>query len=420
MPDSLLNSRFVVMLLAGGMGERLLPITSERSKPAVPFGGNFRIIDFTLNNCLMSGIRQVHVLTQYQTLSLNRHLQDRWGFLARELGEFIEAVPSKMRTPSGLYHGTADAIYRNLDILEVYRPDVVLILSGDHVYRADYRRLLEYHLETGADVTVLTGLVDSIEADQFGVIRCGPGGRIEGFVEKPQDPGPLADDRGRCQVNLGIYCFNTRFLVQRLVADAKKKTSHDLGRNILPVSVELGNVQSLPLTQVSPDSNPYWRDVGNIDSFFAASMDLLEEPPVFQLRDPRWKTGSRFEEWMPARVVSGAKKLEASLISSSAVIDRARLSKAIISPKVHIESSCRIESSILFNGVRVGGGSKLRKVIVEEGVSIPPGTTIGYGEDQEYAKSPGGVVVIAPGHPFQISEHADPDPIPSKVATRAR
>ncbi len=406
----LLDGRLVVMLLAGGMGERLFPITADRSKPAVPFGGTFRIIDFTLNNCVMSGIRRVYVLTQYHTLSLSRHLRERWSFLPKELGQFIEAVPSKMRTPTGLYQGTADAIFRNLDILEEHRPEMVLILSGDHVYRADYEALLRHHVETGADATVLTGQIEQSEACRFGVIRCAAGGRIEGFVEKPCDPRPLADEMGMCSINLGIYCFNTRFLVQRLVADAKKKTAHDLGKNILPAAVELGKVYSLPLGSVSLGMSPYWRDVGNIDSFFASSMDLLEEPPAFDLRDPRWPAGSRFEEWLPARVVTGDDAPAASLISPSAVIDRASLSRVIVSPGVRVEESCSIESSILFNGVQVGRGAKLRKAIVEEGVSIPAGVSIGFGEDRDHARSPGGVVVIARGHPFTSADDVSSAP----------
>jgi len=417
MTSDLPDVRMVVMLLAGGMGERLFPITADRSKPAVPFGGNFRIIDFTLNNCVMSGIRQVHVLTQYHTLSLNRHIRDRWSFLSRELGEFIEVVPSKMRTPTGLYRGTADAIYRNLDILEEHRPDLVLILSGDHVYRADYRALLLNHLQSGADATVLTGYIDASEANQFGVVRIGSGGRIEGFVEKPADPRPLADDLGRCSINLGIYCFNTRFLVQRLVADAKKKTSHDMGKNILPLSVSLGHVQSLPLADVSPDPRPYWRDVGNIDSFFSASMDLLETPPAFDLRDPRWPPGSRFEECLPSRIVADDDPDRTYIISPGCVIDRARLSRTIVSPMVRIGEGCSVECSILFNGVQVGRGARLRKVIVEEGVIIPPGVTIGFGKEREHPRSPGGVTVIGRSHPFRGN---DSEPSPPGPRARAR
>jgi glucose-1-phosphate adenylyltransferase len=414
-----LERRLVVMVLAGGMGERLLPITSDRSKPAVPFGGNFRIIDFTLNNCVMSGIRRMYVLTQYHALSLNRHLRDRWSFLPKEMGEFIEGVPSKLRTPSGVYQGTADAIFRNLDILEEHRPEVVLILSGDHVYRADYTGMVRHHLETGADATVLVGEVEAAEATQFGVVRFQPDGRISSFVEKPADPSPLADERGFCSINLGIYCFGTRFLVQRLVADAKKKTAHDLGKNILPTSVDLGKVVSYPLSAICPDPIPYWRDVGSIDSYFAASMDLLDETPAFELRDPRWPSGSRFEEWLPASLHTQAREGGRSIISPGVVVGRAEVSHAILSPGVVVEDGASLDRAVLFSGVRVGRGAKLRRVIVESGVSIPPGVEIGYGDDQDYTSSPGGVVVIARGHPFSRSEASSPDPSEGQPASHA-
>lgn len=399
-----LSPRLVVMVLAGGMGERLFPVTSCRSKPAVPFGGNFRIIDFTLNNCIFSGIRRIYVLTQYHAISLNRHLRERWEFLSRELDEFIEAVPSKLRTPSGVYQGTADAIFRNLDILEEHRPEVVLVLSGDHVYRADYRAMVACHLESGADATVLTGEVPAREAGQFGVVRYDRAGRIEAFVEKPADPSPLADAAGRCQINLGIYCFKTRFLVQRLVADAKRKTSHDLGKNILPQAVDLGKVVSYPLGRISPDGNPYWRDVGSIDSYFEASMDLLRDPPAFELRDPRWPPGSRFEEWLPARLSGRGAGEGPSIVSQGSEIGQARLSRAVISPCVRIDDSASIEDAVLFRGVHVGRGARLCRVIVEEGVRIPSGVAIGHGDAHEHTTSPEGVVVIARGHPFSSME----------------
>ncbi|MBI4603705.1 MAG: NTP transferase domain-containing protein, partial [Planctomycetes bacterium] len=225
------------MILAGGIGERLYPLTSNRAKPAVPFGGSFRVIDFTLMSCVCSGFRNIHVLTQYHTQSLNQHAKSRWSFLASELGEQVEIVPPKMRAAGNVYLGTADAIYRNLDLLDRTRPDVVLVLSGDHVYRADYQRFVETHVEREADVTVLTGRVDPPETSAFGVVNIAPDGvRIARFVEKPADPTPYAVD-GRCLINLGVYCFQTTFLVERLVADAKRKTAHDFGRNILPDAI---------------------------------------------------------------------------------------------------------------------------------------------------------------------------------------
>ncbi len=394
------GERPLVMVLAGGMGERLFPITADRAKPVVPFGGNFRIIDFTLNNCVMSGLRRIYVLTQYHGLSLNRHLRERWSYLPREVGEFVEAVPSKLRTPSGLYRGTADAIFRNLDIIEEDRPEEILVLSGDHIYRADYDALVRRHSESGADATVLSGSVPAAEATQFGVMHFGADGRIEEFIEKPADPKPHADALGRCPINLGVYCFNTRFLVQQLVADAKRKTAHDIGRDILPAAVKSSRVHAQPLEEITPGGVPYWRDVGSIDSLFAASMDLLTSPPGFDLRDPRWPEGSRFEELLPARVESQVGSSGASLFSPSAQVGRAHLDRAILSPRVKVEDGAILEEAILFEGVRVGRDARLRRVVVEEGVCIPPGASVGFGEPDIQVRTPAGVLVVARGHPI--------------------
>ena len=393
----LLPARLITMVLAGGMGERLLPITSERSKPAVPFGGTFRIIDFTLTSCLFSGIRRAYVLTQYLAVGLNRHLQERWSFLPRELGEFIEAVPSKLRTPQGVYRGTADAVFRNLDLLEDQRPEVVLILSGDHIYRAAYDRMVAQHLNSGADATVLTGETDIAEASQFGVVRFHPDGRIREFVEKPSDPRPYADADGRCAINLGVYCFSTQFLVRRLVADAKTKSAHDFGKNILPTSVEMGKVASCPFSSVCPDARPYWRDVGSIESYFQAQMDLVATPAAFELRDPRWGDEPRFEERLPARVHLAGTREAASLVSSGATIGRARVTRAVISPSVRIEDGATVDEAVLLDGVTVGRGAKLHRVVVEASVTVPPGARLA---PRRGAKGREGVLVVSRGYPF--------------------
>ncbi len=387
------------MILAGGIGERLYPLTSNRAKPAVPFGGNFRIIDFTLMNCVCSGLRNIHVLTQYHTQSLNRHRSERWNFLASELGEYIDLVPPKMRAPTGVYQGTADAIYRNLDLLDQNRPDVVLVLSGDHIYRADYRRFIETHIEREADVTVLTGYVDPSEASSFGVVSVGDAERIHRFVEKPADPRPHAID-GRCLINLGVYCFNTTFLVERLVADAKRKTAHDFGKNILPSSIDRGMILSCSLDVICPDEKAYWRDVGTIDSYFEASMDLLRSPPAFELSDPRWARTSRFREWVPARY-SAAAKIDGrtvqgrNLVSSGVNVDGSQVVSSILSPRVSVGKGSELEECVIFPDAEIGEGAKLRKVIVEEGVRVPAGVRIGPDWDAgEFTTSRGGVVVI--------------------------
>jgi glucose-1-phosphate adenylyltransferase len=397
------------MILAGGIGERLYPLTSNRAKPAVIFGGSFRILDFTLMNCVGSGFRRIHVLTQYHAQSLNRHKAERWSFLSSEMGEYIDLVPPKMRAASGYYQGTADALFRNLDLLDRSRPDLVLVLSGDHVYRADYRRFIDAHLAQEADITVLTGWVDEKEASSFGVVSAAADGRITRFMEKPADPSPYAEN-GRVLVNLGVYCFGTKFLVQQLVADAKRKTAHDFGRNILPASLEIGGVWSCPLEVVSPDPMPYWRDVGSIDSYFQANMDLLAAPAPFELTDPRWPPESRFHEWVPARVAVSARLGSSTvhgrnLISSGVQIEHSEAVNSIFSPRVRVGRGCELEECILFPGAEVGDGAALRRVIVEEGVSVPAGARIGFGRDAEqFTTSPGGVVVISASYRFGEAE----------------
>ncbi|MBI4585750.1 MAG: NTP transferase domain-containing protein [Planctomycetes bacterium] len=399
------NTNIVTMVLAGGKGERLYPLTADRSKPSVPFGGNFRIIDFTIMNCVMSGIRRIHVLTQYHSLSLNTHIHDRWGFLSKELGEFIETVPPKLRTPTGFYRGTADSVYRNLDLLEASRPDLVLILSGDHVYRADLGEFVKRHLSTGADATVLCGEVSAAEASAFGIVRTDKSHRILQFIEKPVDPAPYSEN-SVCQINLGVYCFNTRFLVQRLVSDAKKRTQHDFGKDILPESLERGLVISCPFGHVSPDEKPYWQDVGSIDSYFQCHQDLLDHPPRFDLLDPRWPPGSRLREWVPARIsTAGNAEHGWSLVCGGTEIDKAKIFRSVISPQVKIGAGAILDHCIVFNGVTIGAKARLRNAIIDEGVVIPERAEIGYGNDaRQFTVSPNGVVVVERGYRFTVEE----------------
>ncbi len=395
----------VTMVLAGGKGERLFPLTQDRSKPSVPFGGNFRIIDFTLMNCVLSGIRRIHVLTQYHSHSLSSHVQGRWSFLRHELGEYIETVPPKMRTSTGFYRGTADAIYRNLDILERYRPNVVLVLSGDHVYRADFARFITRHLESGADATVLCGTADVASASSFGVLETEDTGWIREFVEKPADPLPYARN-GACDINLGVYCFTTRFLVQRLVEDAKRQTSHDFGKNILPESLMHGTVLACPHADISPDPTPYWRDVGSIDSYFRCHQDLLEDPPAFDLLDPRLPPESGLRDLLPSKMMAGDDDRRGwSLICSGARIDDALVYRSVISPRVKIGAGAVIDRCVLLTDVEVGAGAHVRDAIVDTGSVIPEGARIGHGGDsRSFTVSPGGVVVVAQDYRFPPSD----------------
>ncbi len=394
----------LTMILAGGKGERLSPLTETRSKPAVPFGGSFKIIDFTLMNCVMSGIRRINILTQYHAQSMTTHLQERWSFLSGELGDYIDTLPPKLRSANGVYQGTADAIYHNLDLLEANRPDYVLILSGDHVYRADYASMVRRHIESKADVTVLCGECSTEEASSFGVVEFDSKDQIRSFVEKPADPSPYQKD-GKCQINLGVYCFSTKFLVKRLVADAKRGDSaHDFGKNILPESVELGRVVSCSFKDISP-GKPYWRDVGTLDSYYQCHMDLLAAEPSFDLLDPRWSIDSRFRDFMPARIANrGDDRQKWSLISSGVEIGTSKIISSVISPRVMIGDGSKVESSIIFSGVKVGENVKIRNAIIDEGVIIPDGTTVGHGNDADFEHTDNGLVVIPRGFRFPGQE----------------
>lgn len=407
----------LTMILAGGIGERLFPLTADRCKPAVPFGANFHIIDFTLMNCVLSGFRQIHILTQYHAQSLNRHSTERWNCLSGELGEYIHLLSPKRRDPSGVYRGTADAVYRNFELIDRLRPDVVLILSGDHVYRADYRRFVEAHLQRDADLTVMTGDVDAKAASAFGCVQLSPQGRVTRFVEKPIDPLPYARN-GKCRINLGVYCFQTRFLIRALIEDARREGStHDFGRDVIPRTLNRGYVAACPLEVVTPDRTPYWRDVGSIDSYFATNMDLLGEVPLFDLGDPRWSPCSRFHEWVPSRYSVGARIdglpfRGTNIVGSGVRIENARVVDCVLSNRSRIGNGAELHECILFPGAQVGRGARLRRAIIEEGVRVPEGARIGYdGESSErYVTSPGGVVVVSDHSRVRTFEDHDIEP----------
>lgn len=402
------SKNVVTMILAGGKGERLSPLTEDRSKPAVPFGGNSRIIDFTLMNCVMSGFRRINILTQYYAQSLSSHLQERWNFLSAEMGDYIDTLPPKLRSDNGVYEGTADAVYRNIDLLEAQRPDYVLILSGDHVYRADYSEMVRRHVESRASVTVLCGECSVEEASSFGVVEFDEQGQIRQFVEKPEDPSPYAVD-GRCQINLGVYCFSTEFLVQQLCMDHKRNTAHDFGKNILPESVRQGRVISCPFSAISP-GKPYWRDVGTLDSYFQCHLDLLKDNPDFSLIDPRWPLDSKFREMAPSRMANRGKQDDGwSLISSGVQIDKARVSSSVISPRVSIAEGAVVDQSVIFSGVQIGAGARIRNAIIDEGVVIPAGARIGHGRGDRanFVVTPDQVVVVPRGFRFPGHELSD-------------
>ncbi len=394
--------KVLTLILAGGRGERLYPLTRDRAKPAVPFGGIYRIIDFTLTNCLHSGIRQILILTQYRSFSLEKHVQLGWNILCTKLGEFLHVVSAQQRVDELWYQGTADAVYQNLYMLQQIRPELTLILSGDHLYKMDYRPMLKFHMEKGADLTVATLPQPKELSRHLGVIEMDRENRVVSFQEKPMEPRCMPDDPGRILASMGIYVFETRKMVRRLVEDAKSDSQHDFGRNIIPRMVESGDrVFSYVFRDPYTLEPLYWRDVGTVGSFWKAHMDLLGENPAFDLYDPQWPILTH-EVWAPpARIMTQGlgepSHIVDSMVSNGCIVEGSTLVRSVLSPNVHIEKGAQVTDSILMEGVRVGKGAMLNKVIVDKRSIIPAGRAIGYDQEEDrrlFTVCEEGVVVI--------------------------
>lgn len=400
----------LAIILAGGKGTRLQPLTTDRAKPAVPFGGQYRIIDFTLANCLHSGIRRILVLTQYKSHSLQKHLRDGWSIFNPELGEYITPVPAQMRTGEGWYSGTADAIHQNLYLIERGQTDHVLILSGDHIYRMDYAAMLAAHRHNNADLTVACMEVPLHEAHAFGNMKIENNNRIVSFIEKPQHPIPLDDNPEIALVSMGIYIFSTSILMEALQQDHDNNaSSHDFGKDIVPSLISSNNVYAYRFGsaagRVTPDR--YWRDVGTIDAYYQANMDLLEAVPAINLYQDDWPIRTYQKQNPPARTVSGASGTEGifinSIVAGGSIIAGGSVQHSILFPQVYIGDETQIEDSILLDRVRVGNNCMLKQCIVDKYVNIPDGELIGYDMDkdrQRFSVSDNGVVVVPKGYVF--------------------
>lgn len=406
-PRSLLNST-IVMILAGGQGERLYPLTRDRAKPAVPFGGIYRIIDFTLSNCLNSGLRRIYALTQYKSISLDRHIRLGWSLLSDELGEFIYTVPPQQRIVEHWYRGTADAIYQNIYTLEQERPQHVLILAGDHVYKMDYGDMLAFHAEKNAALTVAAVEVEVERASQLGVMEVDASSRIFGFEEKPRCPKPVPEDPGRALVSMGIYAFDTEVLVRAVVEDAKRDSAHDFGKNIVPDLIPSGNVYAYRFRGPGGTGSGYWRDIGMIDAYWEANMDLIGPSPQFGLYDRDWPIRTYQEQYPPARVVSSGGDVSGvvldSILSSGCLIFGATVARSVLSPGVTIHRSARVEDSILMEGVEVHRGARVRRAIVDKEAVLPEGCEVGYDRDRDakrFAITAAGVTVVPKGVPIE-------------------
>lgn len=404
--SSSLFRKTMTIILAGGQGERLYPLTKDRSKPAVPFGGKYRIIDFTLSNAINSGFRRVYLITQYKSHSLDTHIREGWSFLNGELGEFVYSIPPQFRTANHWYQGTADAIFQNLNVLQDEDPDYVILLSGDHIYKMDYLKMLQYHIAQNADLTVSGIEIEKDLAHQFGVMVVDAENRVLEFQEKPKEPKPLPTKPDFCYINMGIYIFNAKVLARVLIEDAKRKESaHDFGKNIIPGMLETHRVFAYNFEDENKTTRPYWRDIGTLDSYYATSMDLVAVSPEFNLYDTNWPIRTYQGQHAPAKTVfsdssEGGRMGAAidSLVSGGVIISGGRVQRSILSPNVRIHSYSHVEESILFSNVSVGRRARIRKAIIDKNVQIPEGFEIGYNEEEDRKRffvTPSGIVVIA-------------------------
>jgi glucose-1-phosphate adenylyltransferase len=371
----------LAIVLAGGRGTRLHELTGRRAKPAVFFGGKFRIIDFPLSNCVNSGIRRISVLTQYKAHSLIRHLVRGWNSFHSELGEFVEVLPASQRTSASWYSGTADAIYQNLDIIRSWRPRHILVLGGDHVYKMDYGPLLAQHVEKQADMTVSCLEVQLKEARDFGVIGIDSDQRVMSFEEKPEQPRPVPGSDDRALVSMGNYVFDTEFLYEKLQADAaNRQSSHDFGKDIIPGAITNSQVYACRFEDEEAGVQPYWQDVGTLDAFWAANMGLADAVPKLNLYDPHWPILTYQGQQPSAKFVRDARILD-SVVSGDCVISGATLQHAVLSPSVRLHSRAVVRDSVLFPEVDIGRDCRISRAIIDRGCQIAEGTIIG--EDPE-------------------------------------
>ena len=395
----------LVCLLAGGAGERLYPLTRDRAKPAVPFGGMYRIVDITLSNCVNSDLRRIFVVTQYKALSLNRHLREGWSIFSEELGEFLQVLPPMRRVGEHWYQGTADATYQNLYSLGSEPCKYVLILYGDHVYKMNYQLMLQQHVEAGADVTIGTIESDRATASQFGVVEVDKNNRIVGWEEKPADPKPSPRNPEKSNVSMGIYCFNRDLLIEALVSDAgDPDSSHDFGKDVIPKLFEKKRVYSYDFHDENKKEAKYWRDIGTIEAYYEANMDLVSVSPVFNLYDFDWPIRTYQQQYPPAKFVFAQEGHRMgiaidSMVSMGCIISGGRVTNSILSHDVRVNSYTEVDNSILFSHVTIGRYSRIRRAIIDRAVHLPERTEIGFDLEEDrkkYHVSESGIVVVVP------------------------
>jgi glucose-1-phosphate adenylyltransferase len=397
----------LAILLAGGAGERLYPLTKDTAKPAVPFGGAYRIIDFTLSNCINSDVRRILILTQYKSLDLIRHVRDGWNILSPELGEYIEVLPPMKRVGEDWYQGTADAVFQNHNSIEAEPADQTLIVAGDHIYKMNYREMMDWHRQQGAEITIATIQVKPEEADRFGVLDIGDDYQVVGFEEKPKHGHPQRSrfDPSMVSASMGIYVFDTKVLLRAIKEDSQDpNSSHDFGRDVLPRNIGKARIIAFDFRDMNAKHVRYWRDVGTLDSYYDANMDLVSVVPEFNLYDRRWPIRTRVTQHPPAKFVfaqEGRRMGVAvdSIVSAGAIVSGGRVLHSVLSPGVRVNSYCEVEYSILMPGVEIGRYSRVRRAILNTGVKLPDSTTIGFDPDKDRARgyhvTEGGIVVVA-------------------------
>jgi len=416
----------LTVILAGGKGTRLEPLTRDRAKPAVPFGGLYRIVDFTLSNCINSGLRRVLVVTQFKSRSLDRHIRAGWSFLSHELGESVEVLPPQQRIDETWYKGTADAVYQNIYSLERENTEHVLILAGDHIYKMDYGSMIRAHCQRNADVTIGCIPVPLGDVKQFGIMQSAEDDRVVSFLEKPQAAEPIPGEPRYALGSMGIYVFNTRLLFELLCQDAARPGSdHDFGKNIIPQMIEAGQrVYAYRFRDENRKAVPYWRDVGTLDAYYQANMDLINVDPVLNLYDASWPIRTFQPQNPPPKFVFSvegaaghARRGEAhdSIVCSGCIVSGGQVRRSILSPRVRVNSYAVVEDSILFDGVDIGRYCRIRRAIIDKDVKLPPYTVIGFDPEFDrkrgFTLTEGGVVIVPKAEPPETFQA--PNALPS-------
>ena len=404
------------MILAGGKGERLYPLTQYRAKPAAPFGGKYRVIDFTLSNCLNSGIRKIAVLIQYKSHSLDRHIRTGWNILNAELGEYIASIPPQQRISEDWYKGTADAVYQNLFLLDNEQPEYLLVLAGDHIYKMNYAEMVDYLQEKNADAIVGAIEFPVSEASSFGVISVDEDHRILSFDEKPAHPKPMPHDPEHAFVSMGIYLFRTEAIRERLIEDATKSSRHDFGKNIIPRMIQENRVFAFKFQDKNKKAVKYWRDIGTLDAYWEANMDLVAVDPQFNLYDQNWPIRTYQGQFPPAKFVfaqdfDGGRMGVAldSIVCGGCIISGGRVQNSVLSPNVVVHDHADVRESVVMENVIIGEHARIRRAIIDKDVIIPPKTEIGYDREADrrrFTVTDSGLVAISKGMKLHASVHS--------------